>query len=103
MHRDGYLVPVVLAMAAFEDETGQPAGLIVVATDLSERHALEEALRNSETRANEANIAKSAFLAAMSHEIRTPMIGVTGMALRDEVRFTLHVRLRDHAASTGGQ
>ena len=25
------------------------------------------------------------------------------MALRDEVRFTLHVRLRDHAASTGGQ
>jgi len=79
VHRDGYLVPVVLAMAAFEDETGQPAGLIVVATDLSERHALEEALRNSETRANEANIAKSAFLAAMSHEIRTPMIGVTGM------------------------
>ncbi|UHQ20526.1 ATP-binding protein [Lysobacter sp. KIS68-7] len=79
VHRDGHLVPVVLAMAAFQDAQGQPGGLIVVATDLSERKALEQALRSSEMRANEANIAKSAFLAAMSHEIRTPMIGVTGM------------------------
>ena len=54
-------------------------GLIAVATDLTERKRLEAALRDSEARAQEANLAKSAFLAAMSHEIRTPMIGVTGM------------------------
>ena len=49
---------------------------------------LEHELRQSEARANEANHAKSAFLAAMSHEIRTPMIGVTGM-----VEVLSHTRL----------
>ena len=79
VHRDGHHVPVVLALAAFRDDMGRPGGLIAVATDLTDRKRLEEALRDSEARAHEANIAKSAFLAAMSHEIRTPMIGVTGM------------------------
>ncbi|HET6587260.1 MAG TPA: ATP-binding protein [Oleiagrimonas sp.] len=37
------------------------------------------ALQASETHAQDASRAKSAFLAAMSHEIRTPMIGITGM------------------------
>ncbi|KGQ20198.1 PAS/PAC sensor hybrid histidine kinase [Lysobacter dokdonensis DS-58] len=79
VHRDGHHVPVVLALAAFKDEAGNPGGLIAVATDLTERKRLESALRASEMRAQEANLAKSAFLAAMSHEIRTPMVGVTGM------------------------
>lgn len=36
-------------------------------------------LREARARADEANRAKSAFLAAMSHEVRTPMNGVIGM------------------------
>jgi two-component system, NarL family, sensor histidine kinase EvgS len=98
VHRDGRLVPVVLALAAFRDEAGHPGGLIVVATDLTERKQLEQALRDSEARAHEANVAKSAFLATMSHEIRTPMIGVTGMveilahtALDPEQRRALNI------------
>ncbi|MCG8440221.1 MAG: ATP-binding protein [Caulobacterales bacterium] len=37
-------------------------------------------LRTAQLEAQEANLAKSAFLATMSHEIRTPMNGVLGMA-----------------------
>lgn len=36
-------------------------------------------LREARARADEANRAKSGFLAAMSHEVRTPMNGVIGM------------------------
>lgn len=36
--------------------------------------------RAAEAAAQEANLAKSAFLAMMSHELRTPMNGVLGMA-----------------------
>jgi two-component system, sensor histidine kinase len=37
-------------------------------------------LRAAQARAEQANLAKSAFLATMSHEIRTPLNGVLGMA-----------------------
>ncbi|HEV8693827.1 MAG TPA: PAS domain S-box protein, partial [Lysobacter sp.] len=79
LHRDGHEVPVLMALAALHDDEGRRTGLIVVATDLTDRDRLEAELRASEARAQEANRAKSSFLAAMSHEIRTPMIGVTGM------------------------
>ena len=42
------------------------------------RDALKE-LRKARTHANEANKAKSRFLATVSHELRTPMNGVIGM------------------------
>ena len=78
-HQRGRTLPVLLALSAMRDDTGARVGLLAVATDLSVLKRLERALRDSESRAREANHAKSAFLAAMSHEIRTPMIGVTGM------------------------
>ncbi len=78
-HQRGRTLPVLLALSAMRDDTGAMVGLLAVATDLTLPKRLERALRDSEVRAREANLAKSAFLAAMSHEIRTPMIGVTGM------------------------
>ena len=78
-HHRGRTLPVLLALSAMRDDTGAMVGLLVVATDLTLPKRLERALRDSEARAREASLAKSAFLAAMSHEIRTPMIGVTGM------------------------
>ena len=77
--KNGQAVPVWMALSAFKDERGRQAGVIAVATDLSEIKQLESELRDSELRAREASEAKSSFLATMSHEIRTPMIGINGM------------------------
>lgn len=58
---------------------GQLQGLLGGWVDITERkrleHQLEEALRH----ADQANEAKSAFLASMSHEIRTPMAAIIGL------------------------
>lgn len=58
-------------------------------TELREREAeRSEEMRKAKEAADEANRAKSAFLAVVSHEIRTPMTGIMGM-----VRFLMETSL----------
>ena len=61
-------------------EDGSFVELLGVSRDIDERKRHEHELRLARDAANEANQAKSRFLAHMSHEIRTPMNGVLGMA-----------------------
>ncbi len=63
--------------------------------------AKNEQLRNALEVANQANIAKTAFLSAMSHEIRTPMnaiIGLDSIALKAP---NLSDRLREYLEKIG--
>lgn len=60
------------------DADGMPRRIIKFVSDLSERHAMEQDLREAKERAEQAAASKSTFLANMSHEIRTPMNAIIG-------------------------
>ncbi len=89
--RDGSSVTVITTGRVQLDAAGQFLRIHSVLTDISERRAMEDAIRelnaDLERRVEErtaearaASAAKSEFLAHMSHEIRTPMNGVLGLA-----------------------
>ncbi|WP_300724385.1 transporter substrate-binding domain-containing protein [Pseudomonas sp.] len=63
----------------YRDSLGEVQGIIGGWIDISDRRQLLDELRAAKDRADDANRAKSTFLATMSHEIRTPMNAVIGM------------------------
>lgn len=64
---------------AIWDENGNATRMAGSLTDVTERIEINKALELAKHQAENANKAKSEFLASMSHEIRTPMNEVLGM------------------------
>ncbi|NMZ11636.1 transporter substrate-binding domain-containing protein [Pseudomonas proteolytica] len=76
----------------YRDSVGKVQGIIGGWIDISERRQLFDDLRAAKDRADEANRAKSTFLATMSHEIRTPMNAMRGVIRRILAEYaTLYV------------
>ena len=68
-----------------------------VMTELRDRESKQnDEMRKAMSLADDANRAKSAFLAVISHEIRTPMSGIMGM-VRLLLETTLNTNQRDYA------
>jgi PAS domain S-box-containing protein len=60
------------------DDNGESSWLDGVVLDISERRAMEDALREAKENAEQAAAARASFVANMSHEIRTPMNSILG-------------------------
>ena len=76
-------------------------GFTKIDAEMRDTMAKNQALAEALAVAEEASVAKTAFLSSMSHEIRTPMnaiIGLNNLALHDE---TLSDKTRDYLLKTG--
>jgi two-component system, cell cycle sensor histidine kinase DivJ len=60
--------------------SAEPAEVVAVMRDVTDRKAQQEALEIARCAAEQADAAKTRFLAAMSHELRTPLNAIIGFS-----------------------
>ncbi len=75
---DGEYIEVYQWVIPFKDANNNIKGIVCGSIDVTERKNLQVQLEVEKEKAEQANAAKSNFLAAMSHELRTPMNAIIG-------------------------
>ncbi len=77
-HKDGHYIPVVFSSGVLTDRNGEIEGAVYLAQDVTIRKRAEEETLRARDEAEEANRAKSRFVASMNHELRTPLNAIIG-------------------------
>ncbi|MDM5065439.1 transporter substrate-binding domain-containing protein [Aeromonas salmonicida] len=90
LQSSGEVIDVYHWLQAYRDSLGNISGTVGGWIDVSERTRLLDDLAQASRQAQEANRAKSTFLATMSHEIRTPMNAIIGLLELSLQRRRLH-------------
>ncbi len=79
VRKDGVVIDVDLSVNVLKDDQGRVTGSVGMLQDITDQKRAREMIVLAKMAAEEANTAKSVFLAKMSHEVRTPMNAVIGM------------------------
>jgi len=89
---NGTQMTVLSQKVPLRDENGNIIGIIGNSVNITDLKQIQMALQEAKEKAEQANQAKSNFLAVISHELRTPLSGILGMAqvLHNDLTLSTH-------------
>ena len=112
LHRDGYATGEVLSHDGrwyqFRERRTRSGGVVGLYADITDRKHAEARAREAQRAAEQANLAKSRFLAAASHDLRQPLhamgifLSVLEHRLSDPAALEVLTDLQECALALGG-